>query len=363
LPPREMDPLGSAVGWGSGCGLGRCSDLAMTYLLAFAVSFLVVLATTPLVRVVARRTHFLDLPSTRKAHKRPTPLLGGLAVSAGFFSAVALGVHFLREPISLRLLGFLGGGLLVLLIGLVDDRVGLSPATKLAGQLAAGLLLLFSGNTNSLITDGWVDISLSLLWVVGLINAFNFLDNMDGISSGIAFIAATAFLVVSALNGQILTATLAAAVAGASLAFLRFNFNPASIFLGDAGAMFLGYVLAAVALMSTRHQSSYLFLLVPILILGYPIFDISLVTLIRCREGRGICEAGKDHSSHRLASLVAAPRGPVLVIYALCGGLAVCGILLCRHLTVTGALIIAPLAALGLLWLGVRLSQVPVQRH
>lgn len=334
----------------------------MTYLLAFAISFFVVLLTTPVVRMVARRMDFLDIPSKRKAHTQPTPLLGGLSVFAGFLLAAAVGLYMLGQPLSLRLLGFLGGGLLVFLIGLVDDRVGLSPVTKLMGQLAAGLLLLLSGNTNGLITNSWMDLSLSLLWVVGLINALNFLDNMDGISSGISFIASLAFLVVCAFQGQVLTAVLAAAVAGGTLAFLRFNFSPASIFLGDAGAMFLGYVLASVALMSTWHQSSHLFLLVPILILGYPIFDISLVTLTRYREGRGVCEAGKDHSSHRLASLVTPPRGPVWVIYALCSALAVGAVFLCWHLTVTRALAVAAPAALGLLWLGVRLSNVPVRR-
>jgi UDP-GlcNAc:undecaprenyl-phosphate GlcNAc-1-phosphate transferase len=333
----------------------------MNYVVAFSVAFFVVLLTTPLVRFLAKKTGFMDVPSQRKAHKRPTPLLGGLSVFGGFLAAVALGIYLFGLSVSPRFLGFLGGGFLVFLIGLVDDRVGLSPATKLSGQLAAGLLLLFSGNTNGLITNGWMDISLSLLWVVGLINAFNFLDNMDGISSGITFIASCAFLVICAYHGQIMTAVLAAAAAGASLAFLRFNFNPASIFLGDAGAMFFGYVLAAVGLMSTWHQSSHLFLLVPILILGYPIFDISLVTWTRYREGRGICEAGKDHSSHRLASLVASPRGSVWIIYALCVGLALCGVFLCCYLTVTSALVVAPIAAIGLLWLGVRLSGVPAR--
>ena len=344
------------------CGFGEYSDSAMTYLLAFAVAFFVVLLTTPVVRILARKTRFLDIPSNRKSHRWPTPLLGGLSVLVGFMCAAGAAIYVLREPVSARLLGFLGGGLLVFLIGLVDDRVGLSPATKLAGQLAAGLLLLLSGNTNGLITNGWMDISLSLVWVVGLVNAFNFLDNMDGVSSGIAFIAGLAFVVVAALNGQVLTAALAAALAGASLAFLRFNFNPASIFLGDAGAMFLGYVMAALALMSTWHQSSHLFLLVPIVILAYPIFDISLVTLIRYREGRGIAQAGRDHSSHRLASLVAAPRGAVLLIYAFCGVLGVGGILVGFYLTITSALIVVAPVTFGLLWLGVRLSHVPVHR-
>ncbi len=334
----------------------------MTHVLVFSVAFVVVLLATPLVRFVARKTDFVDVPSARKAHKRPTPLLGGLSILLGFLAAVGVGMYLLREPVTPRFLGFMGGAFLVFLIGLVDDRVGLSPVTKLAGQLAAGLLLLFSGNTNGLITDGWMDVSLSLFWVVGIINAFNFLDNMDGISSGIAFIASMAFLVICTLHGQLLTAILAAAAAGASLAFLRFNFNPASIFLGDAGSMFLGYVMASVALMSTWHQSAHLFLLVPILILGYPIFDISLVTLIRYREGRRITEAGKDHSSHRLASWVRPPKGPVLVIYAMCAGLAICGIILSRYLTVTSALILAPLVGAALLWLGVRLSEVPVSR-
>ncbi len=334
----------------------------MTHLLAFSVAFFAVLLMTPVVRLLARKTDFMDVPSSRKAHKRPTPLLGGLSVLLGFLAAVAVGMYFVHEPVTSRFLGFLGGAFLMFLIGLVDDRVGLSPVTKLSGQLAAGLLLLFSGNTNGLITDGWMDMSLSLFWVIGIINAFNFLDNMDGISSGIAFIASMAFLVICSLQGQVLTAILAAAAAGASLAFLRFNFNPASIFLGDAGSMFLGYVMASVALMSTWHQSSHLFLLVPILILAYPIFDISLVTLTRYRAGRGITEAGKDHSSHRLAFLVRPPRGPVLVIYALCVGLGLCGVLLSHYLTLTGALIVAPLAAVGLVWLGVRLSDVPVRR-
>jgi UDP-GlcNAc:undecaprenyl-phosphate GlcNAc-1-phosphate transferase len=168
--------------------------------------------------------------------------------------------------------------------------------------------------------------------------------------------------VVLALHGHHLAAAMAAALAGASLAFLRFNFSPASIFLGDAGSMLFGYVLSAVALMSTWHQSSFLFLLVPVLILGYPIFDICLVTVIRAREGRGIAVAGRDHSSHRLASLVRAAQGPVLVIYAVSGVLGTLGVLLCCSLSLTTALLLVSPAALGLLILGFRLGHVPVQR-
>jgi len=192
-------------------------------------------------------------------------------------------------------------------------------------------------------------------------NALNFLDNMDGIAAGITVLASLGFFVIALGKGAMVTALIAAATAGSALAFLVFNFHPASIFLGDAGSLLVGYLLASLGIMSTWHQTSHLFLLVPILILGYPIFDVTFVVLTRIARGSRIYKPGKDHSSHRIRTILANVRGTAIAVYAVCLVLALAGVLL----SLTGergfylsALFVAAIASLAG---GARLSRVPIQ--
>lgn len=332
----------------------------MSYAVAFLVALLVVAAATPLARRIALRAGFVDVPSARKVHRKPTPLLGGLAVLAGFLPAVLIGAYLEGIGLTRPVIGFLLGAVWVFLVGVVDDRIGIGSLAKLAGQTVGCAIFFFSGNTNGLITSAPLDLFFSFLWVVGLMNALNFLDNMDGLASGIAVLAASGFFAVTLLHGQALPAIIAVSLAGAALAFLRYNFHPASIFLGDAGSLLLGYVLASLGIMTTWHMTSHAYFVVPILILGYPIFDIGFVVLTRIARGRRVYLPGKDHSSHRLWTILANVRGTAVVVYAICFLLALTGVALSltsdRAFYVSALLLVATV----FLWSGTRLSRIPV---
>lgn len=285
--------------------------------LAFWASLAVALVATPLCKAIAWRTSFLAHPSERGIHRRPTPLLGGVAVFLAFVvGATVAGILGLHPPI--RILGFVAGGFLIFVMGVVDDRVSLSWSSKLVGQSVAAVLLLASGNTGAFPLFDPPGLLLSLFWIVGLTNAFNFLDNMDGITAGIAAVASLSFAGIALLGGQLEVALLSAALCGAAIGFLRYNFHPAQIFLGDGGSLFLGYTLAGLGLMITHRVQPESHLLIPVLVLAYPIFDISFVSVTRYARGQSLTQGGKDHTSHRLARLRGGARATSWLIYVIC---------------------------------------------
>lgn len=285
-----------------------------TTLFIFVMALSFALASTPVVRRFAQRVGFLDKPAARKLQKHPIPLMGGVAIYAGFLiSLVLFGRHYLPE-----LAGILGGATLLSLLGLWDDRVELPAAVKLLGQIAAtaGLILTKARIQLGWLPD-WTNIVLTVLWVVGISNAINFLDNMDGLAGGISAVAAAYFMVIAAMNGQYLVSSLAAAVFGACLGFLVFNSRPASIFMGDAGSLFLGFVLAVIGIkLRFPANINTITWMVPVLVMGVPIFDTALVIVSRSRRGvNPFTTAGKDHTSHRLVRLGFTQREAVFALY------------------------------------------------
>jgi UDP-GlcNAc:undecaprenyl-phosphate GlcNAc-1-phosphate transferase len=296
---------------------------------------------------VAWKTGFLAHPSERGVHREPTPLLGGVAIFFAVILGMAAGgwiasdVHFGSS----RLWGFLLGGTLIFLMGVLDDRFNLGWFSKLLVQLVAGVLLLAGGNVGPFPLFTPAGLLLSLFWIVGLANAMNFLDNMDGIAAGISATASAAFAVLALLMGQSDAAFLAAAVAGASFGFLRYNFSPARIFLGDAGSLFLGYALASAGLAITDQSDTPFALLIPVLVLAYPIFDITFVSVTRSARGQSLTQGGKDHSSHRLARILGGDRPTAWAIYAICAALGIAAILL-HALSFSPATIVVAIAAL-----------------
>ena len=300
-------------------GMLRVAQIFLILLTAFVFSVL----ATPLARRLALRTGVVDMPNTRKVHGSPVPMLGGAAIYAGFVLALVLfGDRFyIRELVAILL-----GATLVSLFGLADDRWGLHAYLKLAGQLLAGIILVIGGTRVQLFTGewSWLNLALTLIWVVGITNAFNLLDNMDGLSGGVTTVAASFFLLLAAMSGQYLVGALAAALIGACIGFLRYNLNPATVFMGDTGSLFLGFLLAAIGI-KLRFPSNvpWITWLVPICVLALPIFDTSLVFVSRLRRGLNpLTTPGKDHLSHRLVALGLTRREAVLVCY-LIGG--VCG--------------------------------------
>lgn len=175
----------------------------MVFLCAFGLSMLAVIALTPAVRSLATRLHFLDYPSKQKAHVRPTPLMGGVAVALASLASASAALALIRCPYSARIVGFMSGGLMVIVLGLADDANGMRPGTKLAGQTAAAIVMLLSGGLQGIPLPAPLAFGLALFWMVGLMNAFNFLDNMDGITSGLAAIATFGIFTLALQNGQI----------------------------------------------------------------------------------------------------------------------------------------------------------------
>ena len=335
------------------------------YLAVFMVALSATLVATPLARRTALRLDIVDRPGGRKAHHTPVPYLGGLAIYVGFMlflvAVVVLNRTDPRTPL-VQALAILAGATLMVVLGLVDDRFSLRPLLKLGGQLLSAAVLYAAGIHFSFNHFGYLDAPVSLLWVVGITNAFNLLDNMDGLSVGTAAIACTYFFVLAVLEPtkQYLVASMAAALAGACFGFLYYNFNPARIFMGDAGSLFLGFMLAVLGLkikmnfFTNLHAVNFF---VPIVVLGIPIFDTTLVTISRLRRRVPIVRGGHDHTSHRLILLGLTVREAVLAVYLVAGALGLAGILLTVAGFKSGMTLVALLIAGGI-WAGYKLEQV-----
>lgn len=307
--------------------------IVFIFLIALAVTGF----STPIVRRFSVWIGFVDVPAGRKHHREPMPLMGGVAIFAGAIIALLVMYTFLPFPerrgdpplIPLHVAGTLFSVTLVALVGLLDDRVDLPPWAKLAGQLIATVALIYVGVRVRLPIPEPLNYLISALWLLGITNAFNFLDNMDGLTAGLSAVCSAFILLLAAQNEQYLVAGLAAAVLGACLGFLRYNFNPAQIFMGDAGALFLGFLLAVLGLqLRFPGNTSTITWLVPIFVLGLPIFDITLVVISRARRGLPPWWAGNDHISHRLVHLGWTQREAVLILYLVAGASAMIGLFL-----------------------------------
>ena len=297
-------------------------DGMITFAIALATSF----GLTVPVRQLALRLDMVDRPGPRKVHTTPIPLLGGLVIYGGAVFAIMFSLD--GQPRG-QIISILAAGALLLIVGTLDDRGVLHHQVKLfVAMPLAALTLLVSGIRahvfSTLLTGRWgsvLDIGLTVLWVVGITAAFSILDHMDGLTSGTAAIASCFFGLLAATHGQVWVATLALAILGASLGFLCWNFNPAKIFMGDGGAMFLGFMMATLSLKlrlgGTPQTPQTRDWLIPVMVLVIPIFDTTLVTISRLRRGLiPFTSPGKDHTAHRLANLGLRHRGAVLALYA-----------------------------------------------
>jgi len=293
-------------------------------LLAVAASFCLALILTPLVRAVARRFGFVAVPKTDRWHKKPTAMLGGVAIWLAV--AVTSSVFSLQITYGKQILL---ASTFLFFIGLVDDLIHIKPYQKLIGQILGAAYVVYYGLTLPWTSSKILNMALAIFWLIGITNAINLLDNMDGLASGIAIIAA-GFLALSFVNtGQTTEALIMLIFAAGLLGFLVYNSNPASIFMGDCGSMFVGFFVASSALINLtggRSRSLVPVLAVPILILFIPIFDTTFVTVLRKLSGRAASQGGRDHTSHRLVALGLSERRAVLMLYsfaALSGVLAI----------------------------------------
>lgn len=293
-------------------------------LLVFVSALLLVLGTTPLVRRLAARLGMVDRPHPRKLHSMPIPLLGGIAIYVAFIVAL---LAFGERWVVSQLISIFVGATIVSFLGIWDDRWGVRPVLKLLGQTLAAGILIVSGVQVSFLPHSVLNVAVTLLWVVGITNALNLLDNMDGLSGGVGAVAAAFFLLLAAVNGQYLVGSLAAALMGVCAGFLYYNFNPATIFMGDAGSMFLGFVLAVVGIkLRFPTRPATITWMVPVVVLGLPVFDTTLVVISRLRRGiNPLTNPGKDHVSHRLVSMGLSQRNAVVVLYLICCALGLAG--------------------------------------
>ena len=286
----------------------------MQYILFFLVPFVLSLALTPIVRQIALKNGLVSYPRPDRWHKRPTALLGGISIYlASVISAFIFGL------INKNAWGLFLGATFLFIIGLADDKFHFAPYIKLFAQIIAGCIIILFGIHIGLSLDITLSIPLTLLWIIGITNSFNLLDNIDGLSAGIAAIASLMLFVSSRLFYNNPLGMFALVLSGAALGFLPYNFNPAKIFMGDSGSMFLGYCMAVISITGTaRHISSLLItMFVPVLILSVPIFDTIFVMIIRQLQGKRIFEGGKDHTSHRLVTLGLSQKKTVLLLYTI----------------------------------------------
>jgi len=328
-------------------------------MIVFAAALMLAATGTPLARRVALRLGIIDEPTERKFHQSPIPLLGGVAIYAGVIGALLFfGDRFYIN----QLVGIVLGATWVSFVGIWDDRWGLPPLVKLLAQLAAALVLMISGVQVLLPIPQAINYLVTVLWIVGITNAFNLLDNMDGLSGGVGSVAATFFVLLAAISGQYLVGSLAAAVLGACLGFLLYNFNPASIFMGDTGSLFIGFLMAALSIkLRFPSNSPTVTWMIPVLVLGVPIFDTTLVVVSRLRRRvNPFTTPGKDHVSHRLVRAGWTRREAVMVLYLVSGMLGSLAIFVSQA-GVVQAYVVGWLVAVGGLYWLYRLEFAPAE--
>lgn len=325
----------------------------MPYILPMLGGFLVTLSLVPLIKKIAPKVGAVDNPCQRKVHCQPMPRLGGLAIYSGFILMVLL-----TQPLTEQVVGLLLGSTVIATVGVIDDIKELSPKVKLAGQiLAAGILVTFNINVDyithpfaeGILPLSYLSIPVTILWVVGITNAVNLIDGLDGLAAGLATIAAVTLAMVGYLQGEFLTVPLALILAASTLGFLKYNFHPAEIFMGDSGSMFLGFNLATLSIMGFAKSITVISIFVPILILGIPIFDTLFAIIRRYTKDRPIFKPDKEHLHHCLLNKGFSHKQTVLVIYMIGIFLAGTGVLLTYLTTAQGMLILVAVST-AVLW-------------
>jgi UDP-GlcNAc:undecaprenyl-phosphate GlcNAc-1-phosphate transferase len=330
----------------------------MTYLIAFFLALFLSLFFTPIVKKIAIAKGCVAKPREDRWHKKETALFGGVAIFLSFVFSYLIFVEM-----NIQTIGIIACGTLVFGLGLFDDIVHIKPYTKLVGQIIIASLLLTFGLGIKVIPYPFIAMPLTIFWVVAVMNAFNLLDNMDGLSGGIATIVSGILVVYSFLNGSFIIRLPALILAGSLLGFLRYNFNPARIFMGDSGSMFIGFMLATMTLEGSWHESTHLamVLVIPFLTLAVPLMDTTFVTLVRRFTSRKVFQGGRDHISHRMVVLGLSEKNTVLVLYSISlifGGISILSMFVRPVVT----LVLLMLAAVALVYFANFLGKVKVYK-
>ena len=305
---------------------------------AFIVSFAFTFATTPLVRRFAFKIGAIDIPKdNRRMHKKPTPRIGGLAIIFGFTVATLC----FAQP-SRQLYGTLAGAAIIAVMGVIDDCKNLPAKLKFVIQIIAALVVVFAGdikidvftNPNFLsdnpywVLPEWLSVTLTVIWIVFITNAVNFIDGLDGLAAGVSAIMSISLVIISIRVGEYSIAILGIALMGSCFGFLPFNFNPAKIFMGDTGSTFLGFMLATLSIQGVFKSYAVISFAVPLLILGLPLFDALFAMIRRILRGQSPMTADRGHLHHRLVDMGFSQKQTVFILYAISGVLGITAVLL-----------------------------------
>lgn len=341
------------------------NSLTLTSLFAFILALAISFACTPAVRMLAIKIKAVDVPKdNRRMHKVPIPRMGGLAIFAGFLVSVLFFV-----PLGTEFRSILIGALILVVLGIIDDIVALKPKTKFAGQIIAALIPALSGVSIHGIVNPFVpgqystlgifSIPLTVIWIVGITNAVNFIDGLDGLACGVSAIATVTMFIIAVLFGEIYIALMMAALAGACLGFLPYNMNPAKIFMGDTGSMFLGYILATVSIQGLFKFYAVISFAVPFILLGLPIFDTGFAIVRRLLKGQSPLQADRGHVHHRLIDLGFDQKQSVAILYTFSALMGLTAVILAR--TNESKLIILAIAVLVCFFLA--MSLMSFEKH
>lgn len=344
-------------------------------IIAFIIALAVAYITTPSVIKLAGRVGAIDIPKDeRRVHKVPTPRLGGIAIFSGFLVALVYTIWanniILDKETLVKMIGIVVGASIMIVTGFVDDIKPISAKKKFLIQTLAAIIVIYCGIKVEVLTNpiyfitkqvpyinlGWWAYPITLVWIVGVTNAINLIDGLDGLAAGVSTISSLTLFAVAIFTKQPTIAVLALALTGATLGFLPYNFNPAKIFMGDSGSLFLGYMLAVISVMGVFKSAAALSILVPVFAIGIPIFDTFFAMIRRVLNGKSITEADKGHLHHRLMDAGLSQKQAVLALYfvsAVLGFSAVALVEATIKVAITLVCLIFVLATLGLKYLGV----------
>lgn len=327
------------------------------YVWAFVIALIVTYICTPLVRTLAVKIGAIDAPDARKVHQVSIPRLGGLAIYIGYMVSL---LYSVKDISSVK--GLIIGSVILVAVGIWDDVKQIGPKTKLLGQIVAALMLPIFDNAIHFISIGdhmlyleYLSIPLTVFWIVGFTNIVNLIDGLDGLAAGISLIACIAICIVTLQMGQVDLACITLALAGAACGFLRYNFNPAKIFMGDTGSMLLGYTMAAISVMGSVKTAATVGLVVPVIVLGLPILDTLFAIVRRRINGRPVFQPDKGHLHHRLLAMGLTQKQAVLLMYAITAVLG-CVSIVAAKANFTIGLLLVVLILCACVWIATRIG-------
>lgn len=335
--------------------------------LIFITSLIISYILTPLAKKIAYFFDGFDHPSQRRVNTRPIPNTGGIAIFVSFI----LSYYFFNTH-SISTYGIMAGSAFIFGLGLVDDIYEISPLIKLLGQIAAAAILIFFGVQIQFITNplggiiylGYFGIPVTIIWVVGITNTVNLIDGLDGLAAGISIIATMTLFFVAIQEYRFIPAILAIALAGSLVGFLKYNFHPAEIFMGDSGSMFIGYILSAISITGALKSAAAVTLIVPILALGIPIFDTIFAIVRRIYHDKPIGKADRGHIHHRLLALGWSHRQAVIIVYGSSIFLGTTALII-NGLDIKNGMILFGLAVAGVIYgawrLGIFSTEIPTE--